>query len=56
MNRELPVLMTASVSTRGMKGADFSDEVENSGWNLSAFKMKFQDEKINVAESEKVSA
>lgn len=60
----LPILMTASVSTRGMKGADFSDEarekmyletlefylhefpgreivfVENSGWDLDAFKAR----------------
>ena len=65
---KLPVLMTASVSTRGMAGADFSDEerekmyfetvgfyekellakdkdrhiifVENSGWDIDAFKVK----------------
>ena len=64
MYNQLPIVMTASVSTRGMKGADFSDVerekmyletleyylrdfsgrkivfVENSGWDLVAFKTK----------------
>lgn len=68
MTNKLPILMTASVSTRGMIGADFSDAerekmyletlayyikefisgdkprhivfVENSGWNLDAYKKK----------------
>ena len=50
MDVKLPLLLTASISARGMKGACFSDEereamylaalkwyLENSGWNLSAF-------------------
>lgn len=76
----IPILMTASISTRGMKNASFTDEerekmyfetlqfyldnivlkdnlnkikivfVENSGWDLQEFKLKFKLKSLNNVE------
>lgn len=79
MSMKLPILMTASVSTRGMKGADFSDEarekmyletlayylrefpgrpivfVENSGWDLRAFRGKVAADREGLSRVEFIS-
>lgn len=53
MKKHLPILMTASVSTRGMKGADFSDDEREKMYlkTLAFYHSEFPEHKIVFVEN-----